>query len=221
MKEVFVRQLKKATGEDLKKGTAILVAAFDTPPDEFGLSLVQGDLRLSSLLHRAHLTAGVVGGEVWVAGFDEHDISAVAIWFGPGQDFLSTEEQRQAGFNDIYKQFPPELQRWWTEYYFPRYNELKDSTLGKGTKLNSWQLQLLATKPECEGKGLATALIRVIQDRANKENVGMCLETTTDENITFYKKRGFVLRGAVQIVGSHGETTLSSLYKAPEHMEGK
>jgi len=49
---------------------------------------VGGNRLLLNPLQRAHITAGAIGGEVWVAGFGPDDISAVAVWFGPGEDFL-------------------------------------------------------------------------------------------------------------------------------------
>jgi hypothetical protein len=62
----------------------------------------------------------------------------------------------------------------------------------------------------------------------------ICIETTNDTNarvyfrlttrmqhltfpqVAFYERRGFVLRGTVAIVGSHGEVTMSCLSKSPD-----
>lgn len=59
-------------------------------PDPFGHSLTGGNLELDIWLQRAHVRAGAIGGELWVAGYGPTDICAVAIWYGPGTDFLAT-----------------------------------------------------------------------------------------------------------------------------------
>jgi hypothetical protein len=50
--------------------------------------MIGGNPDLSQPFYRAQMRGGAVGGELWVAGFGPTDISAVAIWFGPGQTFL-------------------------------------------------------------------------------------------------------------------------------------
>ncbi|KAJ7614659.1 hypothetical protein DFH06DRAFT_920702, partial [Mycena polygramma] len=114
-------------------------------------------------LQRAVVRAGLIGGEVWVAGFGPTDICAAAVWFGPGNDFLATEDQRAAGWSEAEAKFTPELRKWWTDYFIPRASAWSRSLLGEGTMLNSWQLELLGTSPEHQKKGLAAALIRAIE----------------------------------------------------------
>ncbi|KAJ7230662.1 hypothetical protein GGX14DRAFT_411724 [Mycena pura] len=213
---VFVRRLVDPTEDEIEECTALLVAAFQAVTDDnFGHSLIGGDKELDILLLRAGVRAGIVGGEVWVAGLTEEVtvICAVAIWFGPGTDYLATEEQRAAGYNDARSKFSPELKQWYSGYFVPRLDDWQEDCLGKNTTANSWHLQFLATSPDHQHKGFASALIQAVEPKAHAAGVLMCLETTNDQNVAFYKKRGFAVRGTISFVGSGGETIMTCLSK--------
>lgn len=52
---------------------------------------VGGELHLSTNLWRAFIKAGLLGGEVYVAGVDSDvRVDGVAVWFAPGKEFLGT-----------------------------------------------------------------------------------------------------------------------------------
>ncbi|KAJ7614658.1 hypothetical protein DFH06DRAFT_129469 [Mycena polygramma] len=212
MANVVVRRLINPTEDEIEEAAAILNSAFlSLAPEPFGPSLTGGNPDLDILFNRAGVRAGLVGGEVWVAGFGPTDICAVAVWFGPGTDYLATEEQRAAGWDELRAKFTPELKQWWSDYLV-NYNAWNVTCLGEGTKLNSWQLQLLGTSPKHHKKGLAGALIRAIELKA--DGAKMCLETTNESNVAFYKKLGFEVRGPpLTVVGSGGTTTLTCLSK--------
>ncbi|KAJ7623660.1 hypothetical protein FB45DRAFT_1031574 [Roridomyces roridus] len=208
---MLVRQLSHPTDSELEQAAAVLTAAFARSPDTFGHSMMGGDMSLDPLFQMAGLRAGAIGGEIWVAGFSPSEICAVALWFGPGSDYLATEEQRAAGWDDLVANFPPELKQWWLEYFIPRASTWSESCLGKGTKTKGWHLHLLGTSPDHQHKGLAAALIQAVESKAN--GLPMVLETTNDGNVTFYKRRGFVVRGETSIVGSGGEITMTCMSK--------
>ncbi|KAJ6561079.1 hypothetical protein DFH09DRAFT_1160395 [Mycena vulgaris] len=213
MSEIVVRRLTNPTDDEVERGSALLNVAFRALTDSFGESLTGGNPDLDQMFHRAHMRASAVGGELWVAGFGPTDICAVACWFGPGTDFLDTEEQRAAGWNELQSKFTPELAKWWSEYFIPRYNTWNEACLGKGMKRKSWHLDLLGTSRDHQHKGLAAALIQAVESKAAAEGVMMFLETTNEPNVAFYKKRGFVVRGDISIVGSGGEATLTCMSK--------
>jgi len=54
-----------------------------------------------------------------------------------------------------------------------------------------WYLWALGVAPHVQGRGIGGALLRPILERAEAENVPCYLETQTDENVVFYRKRGF------------------------------
>ncbi|KAJ7081393.1 hypothetical protein B0H15DRAFT_470701 [Mycena belliarum] len=214
MGDLVVRRLTNPTDDEIERASALLTEAFrSVTEDTFGASMTGGNPDLDQPFHRAHLRAGAIGGELWVAGFGPTDISAVAVWFGPGSALLATEEQRAAGYNEVRSRFTPELERWWSEYFEPRSAQWIEACLGKGTAHKSWNLNLLATSVDHHHKGLATALLRTVDTRASSDGTMMYLETTTDANIKFYKNRGFVVRGDISIIGSGGEVTFTCLSK--------
>ena len=90
---VYVRRLTDPTEEQAAHCAALMEAAFGAVTyDNFGETLSGGNKDLDILILRAGVNAGFTGGEVYVAGFTEDvaDICALAIWFGPGTDYLAT-----------------------------------------------------------------------------------------------------------------------------------
>ncbi|KAK7031530.1 N-acetyltransferase domain-containing protein [Favolaschia claudopus] len=213
MTEIVVRRLVDPSEQEIEHAASLLHDAFLAAGDSFGLSLSGGDPALDIWILRAGVRAAVVGGELWVAGFNPTEICSVATWFGPGTDYLATEEQCAAGWDQVQESFNSDAKKWW-EYFIPRYNKWNAECIGEGTKLKSWQLQLLGTAPEHQRKGLSRALIKAVEAKATADGVGMCLETTNDPNVKFYKNLGFVERGTISIVGAGGETIMTSLTKS-------
>ncbi|KAJ6607021.1 hypothetical protein B0H10DRAFT_574324 [Mycena sp. CBHHK59/15] len=195
MGELVVRRILNPTEDEIERGSAVLTAAFRLSHDTFGESIVGGNRDLDNALHQAHMRAGAIGGELWVAGFGPEDIAAVVVWFGPGADFLDSEEQREVGWNHVQSKFTPELQKWWSDYFLPRHSVWKAACLDKDTTRNSWQLQLLGTSPDHQHKGLGATLIKPVEAKAMLDGSMMCLETTNEPNVSFYKHLGFVVRG--------------------------
>ncbi|KAJ7272679.1 acyl-CoA N-acyltransferase [Mycena haematopus] len=212
MAEIVVRRLVNPSEDEIEQAAAVLNRAFLNPPDPFFHSLTGGNRKLDICIHRAHVRAGVIDGEVWVAGYEPTDICAVAVWFGPGTDILATEEQRvTAGWDQFQSNLTPELKKWRLEYFLPRYHEWIASCIGEDTSMKSWHLDLLGTDPAHQRKGLSSALIRAVETKAVEDGIRIVLETTNDPNVAYYRKLGFVVRGTVTIVGSGGEITVTSL----------
>ncbi|KAF7357030.1 N-acetyltransferase domain-containing protein [Mycena venus] len=197
MAEIVVRRLLNPTEDEIEQAAAVLNKAFLNPPDPFFHSLTGGKPRPRYF------------------GPPRTYICAVAVWFGPGTDILETEEQRAvARWGEFVSKLTPEQKKWRSEYFIPRYYDAMASCIGEGTSIKSWHLDLLGTDPEHQRKGLSSALIRAVESKAKAEGTMMVLETTNDPNVAYYQKLGFVVRGAVSIVGSGGEITLTSLSKA-------
>ena len=54
-----------------------------------------------------------------------------------------------------------------------------------------WYLGVLATHPQRQRQGLATAVLTPILNEADRLGTACCLETSTAENRRFYERRGF------------------------------
>ncbi|KAK7464747.1 hypothetical protein VKT23_005954 [Stygiomarasmius scandens] len=162
---------------------------------------VEADLDLMYDWNKAPVIAALLAGEVHVAETFDHGISGAAVWFGPGQDLFGSEDQRDTALVPLLDKLSLELSQWLETDFLPRYKNFTDNAFGSNTKTNSWHLQCIGTIPEERGKGIATALIDVI--RAKKGDVKMVLETETAENLKFYNKNGFEVKGEASFRGLH------------------
>jgi len=54
-----------------------------------------------------------------------------------------------------------------------------------------WYLWVLGVAPEAQGRGIGGRLLEPVLARAASEGVPCYLETQTEENVAFYRKRGF------------------------------
>ena len=64
-----------------------------------------------------------------------------------------------------------------------------------------WYLGVLATRPERQREGLASAVLAPVLEQADQVGIACCLETSTETNLRFYEKRGFLETTEVAIAG--------------------
>jgi ribosomal protein S18 acetylase RimI-like enzyme len=57
-----------------------------------------------------------------------------------------------------------------------------------------WYLAFIGVDPNCQGKGVGSALLKPTLDRAQAEGLPCYLETFLAKNVSFYRKNGFKLR---------------------------
>lgn len=57
-----------------------------------------------------------------------------------------------------------------------------------------WYLNMLATHPDWQRRGLGVMLMREVFAIADSEGVGCYLETETEENVAYYRRHGFEVR---------------------------
>lgn len=62
-----------------------------------------------------------------------------------------------------------------------------------------WYLQFLGTHPDWQRRGLGTALMAPVLELADAEGVGQYLETATDEDVAYYRARGFDVTEAFSV----------------------
>lgn len=177
---------------------ATVAAAFAEDP---GWAFILGEEyeRLAAHFVAALFDARVASQNVWVTD----DLAAVAMWDSPGKGDdapVSTESvwtryraiagedafERLAGYHDAVAAITP------TEPY--------------------WYLGVLATHPQRQREGLATAVLTPILDEADRLGIACCLETSTADNRRFYERRGFTQ--ATEIVLPGGPPTWW-LHRAP------
>lgn len=62
-----------------------------------------------------------------------------------------------------------------------------------------WFLALLGVDPVTQGRGVGTALLQVGHDAADREGRPCFLETFTEQNVAYYRRRGYGLTGSTTI----------------------
>jgi GNAT superfamily N-acetyltransferase len=134
--------------------------------------------RLAPLFAGALFDTRVASGSVWVST----DLTAVAMWEEWGGDKTPDIEAQQV----------------WKEYRaavgsatWDRLAEYERALDEVRPGAPHWYLGVLATRPDRQGQGLATAVMAPVLDRADGDGVDCCLETSTTANRSFYQRRGF------------------------------
>jgi len=64
-----------------------------------------------------------------------------------------------------------------------------------------YYLAVLGTRPDQQGRGLGSSLLRPILDRCDAEGLGAYLESSKKRNISFYQRHGFEVTGEVRLPG--------------------
>jgi len=206
-------QLINPTPEELEETAQVAIAAFQG--DQFTKCCLGGDWDLSPLEQRAIIGAQQVGGENWVAR-DGDRIVAFAGWYGPGRALLDSPEQAAAGWNAFGEAMPPKLHDWWMEDFLPAYEDTTNQALGKGTKLGIWHLQLLATHPDYQRRGIATKLVKIKERLIAKEGGSLiCLESEKAANTDLYKSWNWEVKGQRAYTSPYGDFDMWVLAKVP------
>jgi GNAT superfamily N-acetyltransferase len=140
----------------------------------------------------APLFAGVLfdrrvgSGDVWVAA----DGAAAALW-EPPKDPGAPPDETDAVWGPFRHRAGDEVWERLTEY--------ERAVDAARPTTPYWYLGVLATRPDRQGGGLATAVIAPVLARADTTGTDCCLETSTTANKAFYSRRGFTETTTVDI----------------------
>jgi GNAT superfamily N-acetyltransferase len=158
--------------------------------------------RLASFFVAALFDLRVDSQNVWVTD----DLAAVAMWDAPGKSDAASEDAETV----------------WSRYHviagenaFGRLAIYRDAVSAASPQELHWYLGVLATHPDRQREGLATAVLAPILQEADRLGIACCLETSTAENRRFYERRGFTQ--ATEIILPGGPPTWW-LHRAPTHV---
>jgi len=62
-----------------------------------------------------------------------------------------------------------------------------------------WYILMLGSEPECQGKGVGTALLTQVLDRCDRTGERVYLEASKEQNIAYYARHGFVVTEEMQV----------------------
>ncbi|EIM83760.1 uncharacterized protein STEHIDRAFT_140822 [Stereum hirsutum FP-91666 SS1] len=190
MANISVKQIVDPTDEELDSIVSLVVRAFD------GQNVVNmftgNNLTLAEPLWRAHVLAGLHHGEVWVATDGTAEIMSVGVWFLPGHELYGTEE-----LEEYFTLLSDEAINWWRNISRPKVVGFFEKYLGEKTRTDNWFAQIIATHPDYERRGLASAHIDAVYHRAVREESYLALGAAGKAQEAFYRSNGFKELGRV------------------------
>ncbi|KAJ7482370.1 hypothetical protein B0H11DRAFT_2232567 [Mycena galericulata] len=110
---ISVRHAVQSTGQEIREATRVLHEAFGK---KYFLPALGGDQSLVEPFLLAHVKATVIGGQLFLAELPGVGIVGVGLWLGPGQKFLSSAEQRNAGWNQTMEVLDDSCRKWWDNF---------------------------------------------------------------------------------------------------------
>ena len=125
-------------------------------------------------------------GDVWVTC----DLASVAIWDPPEADGASSAATEHVW--DMYRALG-------RAPVWQRLSEYQHAIDAARPSTPYWYLAVLATRPDRQCEGLATAVMAHVLERADGDGIDCCLETSNTDNRNFYERRGFTEASAVHI----------------------
>jgi GNAT superfamily N-acetyltransferase len=180
--------IRKASPDDRAAVVTSVVAAFAGDP-AWEFLLGNEYERLAGEFAGALFDLRVAGETVWVS----EDLAAVAMWDPPDQG--DAVPGYAAGVWGRYRASAGEeaFER------LARYNDALDGVAP--AEPGYWYLGVLATHPDRQREGLASAVLAPILDEADRLGLTCCLETSTAGNRRFYERRGFTEATDVVVAG--------------------
>jgi len=181
--------IRQAVPEDQGAVAQTVTAAFAADP---AWAFIVGDRYERLALHFASalFDVRVRSQNVWVSD----GLTAVAMWDAPVRPDRSTPSEH--------------ARRTWARYRelagedaFARLTRYNEAVAAASPTERYWYLGVLATHPDHRRKGLATAVLRPMLERADGSGADCCLETSTAENRRFYERRGFTQARDVRLAG--------------------
>jgi len=164
-----------------------LAAAFLADP--VAMWLVPDDSRRMPLMRRFFQT---VLDKVWQGGrliYTAGDIQAASVWVLPGRAQLTDEEAGAVmpALAEIFGDRRPALE------------VLMSSMDEHHPHEPHYYLPFIGTRPESQGQGLGSAILRPALVRADRDGMPAYLEATTERNRALYERHGFVVIGRLEV----------------------
>jgi GNAT superfamily N-acetyltransferase len=161
-----------------RSGVAATVAAAFAEDPGWAFIFAGDYERLAVQFVTALFDVRMASQDVWVSD----DLAAVAMWDSPGKRDRA----------------PSHAESVWARYRAIAGEEARTRLASYNEAVGAvspaqpyWYLGVLATRPQRQREGLATALLEPILDQADRHAIACCLETSTSENRRFYERRGF------------------------------
>ncbi|KAI0262325.1 hypothetical protein BC834DRAFT_891843 [Gloeopeniophorella convolvens] len=129
--------------------------------------------------------------EVSAADDDPKAVHAIVAWFPPGKLLWSISDDGivDDGFASLLDQLDPEYRNWLVNKFLPELRAFEDRVLGSQSARGAKYATLIATHPDRQQRGLATALIG---PKSTVVPPVAALGTQNEQNATIARKLGYV-----------------------------
>jgi len=155
--------------------------------------------RLFPAVFRRYFEAFAPHGETYVndAG------TGAALWQPAGVDLFATADEGARWSSAVGAIVGPDAGRWaLLEEVFEAHTPAEPHM----------HLQILAVVPQAQGRGIGSALMSEVFERADREGTAAYLEATSHRNRALYERHGFEYRGPIAIPGG---PTLHAMWRDP------
>ena len=174
---------RRAREDDLPDVAATLAAAFHDDP--ISVWCYPDDARRREILPRFfEIVARTYLPHGGVHTTD--DAMGAAVWVPPG---VEDDETALAALSEV------------SGEYAPRVEELFELMGAAHPRDPHHYLFLLATRPERQGQGIGSALMRPVLEACDRDGVPAYLEATCDRNQRLYLRHGFRVTGEIRVPG--------------------
>ena len=169
----------------------LAVAFFDDPL----MHILAPDAKKREAVGPWFFAKSIAYGLRWGEVSCNDDVSAVAVWFPPGNTDITLGRMLQVGMGVL--PLKAGLNG------FVRFMRALSAVekFHKAVNGPHWYLMAIGTMPDRQGTGLGSALVELGTSQADAAGIPCYLETATESNIAFYSKRGFALTGEASLFG--------------------
>ncbi|KAK4461664.1 acetyltransferase, partial [Cladorrhinum samala] len=218
-----VREVKMA---NCKEASVTLAHAFAT--DDYAQYLVdtegegtkmdeESKWKLHADILRYTVASHLLSGLVTTAG---PDFDSVALWYvfliPPHHDLDDWLTVMRSGLWKLYFRLPKEGKARLFDEILPLLHDTKTEVLGKEREHDAWYLVYLGTKPNSQGRGYGSKLLKGMIARADAENRPIYLESSSLANNVYYEKFGFEVKKEIYLRRGQGEPVrLSIMVREP------
>jgi GNAT superfamily N-acetyltransferase len=129
------------------------------------------------------------GGEIFLTGNGE----AAALWTPPGGPGLTEPQIAERWETEVAPLLPDET--------LERMDRFEAAAERIGPPAGLRYLGVLATHPDHRSRGFARAVLAPVLERDDRDGIGAHLDTGTADNLPFYARFGFEVRGETDIEG--------------------